>query len=83
MKRAIFVLGRMRAAAAVGPLSELLRRRTWINRRVREKISEAAVQALARIGGDDAKMTLEQAVARGPEGLALTCRRLLARWGAT
>jgi len=83
MKRAIFVLGRMRAAAAVGPLSELLRRRTWINRRVREMISEAAVQALARIGGDDAKMTLEQAIARGPEGLALTCRRLLARWGAT
>ena len=45
-------------------------------------INEAAVQALARIGGDDAKKTLEQAVARGPGSLAATCRRLLSRWGA-
>jgi len=82
MQRAIFVLGRMRAAEAVGPLSELLRQRTWINRRVQEKVTEAAVQALARIGGDDAKKTLEQAVARGPGSLAATCRRLLSRWGA-
>ncbi len=83
MQRAILVLGRMRATEAVGPLSELLRQRTWINRRVQERISEAAAQALARIGGDDAKKTLEQVAARGSEGLAATCRRLLARWGAT
>jgi HEAT repeat protein len=83
MQRAIFVLGRMRAAEAVGPLSELLRQRTWINRRVQEEISEAAVQALARIGGDEAKKALEQALARGPEGVTTICRRLLARWGTT
>jgi len=72
----------MRAAEAVGPLSELLRRRSWINRRAQEKISEAAAQALARIGGDEAKTILERVAARGPETLAATCRRLLARWGA-
>ena len=82
MRRAIFVLGRMRAAGAVGPLAELLRQRTWVNRRIQEEIGEAAAQALARIGGDEAKKVLEQAVARGPEALAATCRRLLARWGA-
>jgi HEAT repeat protein len=82
MQRSIFVLGRMRAAEAVGPLSELLRRRTWINRRIQEQIGEAAAQALARIGGDEAKKTLEHAASRGPAGLAATCRRLLARWGA-
>ncbi len=82
MQRAIFVLGRMRAAAAVKPLSELLRQRTWINRRAQENVSEAAAQALARIGGDEAKKVLEQAAAHGSEGLATTCRRLLARWGA-
>ena len=82
MQRAIFVLGRMRAAAAVAPLADLLRRRSWINRRVQEKIRDAAVHALARIGGDDAKKALEEAAARGTEGLAATCRRLLARWEA-
>jgi len=81
MQHAIFVLGRMRAAEAVGPLSELLRQRTWFNRRIREEIGEAAAQALARIGGDEAKKALEQAAARGPESLAAICRRLLARWG--
>ena len=72
----------MRAAEAVGPLAGLLRRRSWINRRVQEKLSEAAAQALARIGGDEAKKSLEQAAARGPEALAAICRRLLARWEA-
>jgi len=81
MERAIFVLGRMRAAEAVAPLSELLLRRAWFNRRVQEHFSEAAAQALARIGGDAAKQALEQASTRGPVGLAATCRRLLARWG--
>ena len=80
-KRAIFVLGRMRAIEAVAPLSEMLLRRTWINRRVQEGLSEAAAQSLARIGGDAAKQALEQAAARGPAGLGATCRRLLARWG--
>ncbi|MHB8836186.1 MAG: HEAT repeat domain-containing protein [Candidatus Methylomirabilia bacterium] len=83
MKRALFVLGRMRAAEAVGPLSILLRRRAWINRRAQEQLSEAAAQALARIGGDEAKKALEQVAARGSEGLAATCRRLLARWGSS
>jgi HEAT repeat protein len=82
MRRAIFALGRMRAAEAVGPLAELLRRRSWINRRAQAQLGEAAAQALARIGGDAAKKALEQAAARGPAALAATCRRLLARWGA-
>lgn len=82
MLRAIFVLGRMRAVEAVGPLSELMRRRSWLNRRVQERLSEAAAQALARIGGEAAKTPLEQAVAKGPDALAATCRRLLARWEA-
>jgi len=81
IKRAIFVLGRMRASAAVAPLSEMLLRRTWINRRVQEELSEAAAQALARIGGDSAQQALELASARGSAGLAATCRRLLDRWG--
>ena len=80
MKRALFALGRMRAAEAVGPLSKVLLRRTWINRRVQEQLSEAAAQALARIGGAEAKKALAQVAARGPEGLAATCRRLLTRW---
>jgi HEAT repeat protein len=80
LQRAIFVLGRMRAAEAVVPLSELLLRRTWINRRVQEELGEAAAQALARIGGDAAKQALEQAASRGSAGLGGTCRRLLARW---
>jgi len=83
MKRALFALGRMRAAEAVGPLSNLLRRRTWINRRVQEQLSEAAAQALARIGGDEAKKALEHVAARGSGGLAATCRRLLTRWGSS
>jgi HEAT repeat protein len=78
---AIFVLGRMRAPEAVAPLSELLLRRTWINRRLQEHLGEAAAQALARIGGETAKQALEQASARGSAGLAAVCRRLLARWG--
>lgn len=80
MMRALYALGRMRAPEAVGPLSRLLRRRTWINRRVQEQLSEAAAQALARIGGDEAKEALERVAARGTEGLPATCRRLLARW---
>lgn len=82
LQRAIFVLGRMRAAEAVGPLAGLMRRRSWINRRVQQKLSEAAAQSLARIGGNEAKKSLEQAVARGPRALAAICRRLLARWEA-
>jgi HEAT repeat protein len=80
MKRALFVLGRMRAAAAVGPLSTLLHRRAWIHRRAQEQLSEAAAQALARIGGDEAKTALEQVAARGSVGLSAVCRRLLTRW---
>lgn len=79
-KRAIFVLGRMRAVEAVAPLSAVLLRRAWINRRIQEESSEAAAQALARIGGDAAKQALEQAAARCSAGLAATCRRLLSRW---
>ena len=71
----------MRAPEAVAPLSELLLRRAWINRRVQEELGEAAAQALARIGGDAARQALEQAAGRGSAALASTCRRLLARWG--
>jgi HEAT repeat protein len=79
MRRAIFVLGRMRAPEAVAPLGELLRRRAWISRRVREQVSEDAAKALARIGGEAARRELEQAAARGPERVAALCRRLVAR----
>jgi HEAT repeat protein len=81
-RRAIFVLGRMRAPEAVVPLGELLLRRAWINRRVHEQVSEDAALALARIGGDTARRALEQAAARGPERIAALCRRLLDRPGA-
>lgn len=80
-RRAIFVLGRMRAPEAVVPLGELLLRRPWINRRVQEQVSEDAALALARIGGDAARRALEQAAARGPERIAALCRRLLDRPG--
>jgi hypothetical protein len=82
MLRAILVLGRMRAVEAVEPLAGLLRRRTWVNRAVREHVGSAAAQALARIGGEAAKKALEQAAARGSGAASETCRRLLARWGA-
>lgn len=80
VQRAIFVLGRMRAAAAVDPLGELLLRRTWINRRLQEELGVAAAQALARIGGAAARAALEQGAARASEKVAAVCRRLLARW---
>jgi HEAT repeat protein len=83
MKRAITALGHMRATAAVVPLAELLRRRTWVSRRAQEELGEAAVTALARIGGAEARRALEQAAASGPPGVAALCRRLLARWSGT
>lgn len=80
LQRAIFVLGRMRAAEAVAPLGELLLRRTWINRRLQEELGAAAAQALARIGGAEAREALERGAARATEKVAAACRRLLARW---
>ncbi|HWR98532.1 MAG TPA: HEAT repeat domain-containing protein [Candidatus Methanoperedens sp.] len=80
-QRAMAVLGRMRAAEAVAPLRELLLRRAWFGRRVQEQLREGAAQALARIGGAEAKRALEEAAARGSGTTAATCRRLLARWG--
>lgn len=80
VQRAIFVLGRMRAAAAIAPLGALLLRRAWINHRSQEELGTAAAQALARIGGDEARTALEQGAARASEKVAATCRRLLARW---
>lgn len=80
VRRAIFVLGRMRAVEAVAPLGELLLRHTWINRRSQEELGTAAAQGLARIGGEAARTALERGAARAPEKVAAACRRLLARW---
>jgi HEAT repeat protein len=82
VQRAILVLGKMRAAEAVRPLGELVRRRTWINRRSQEELGVAAAQALARIGGAEARKALEQGAARGAGKVAAACRRSLARWAA-
>ncbi len=79
--RAIAILGRMRAAEAVGPLGEVLARRLWFSRRVRDEVVAAAVGALRRIGGDEARRLVEHAAARGPAPTAALCRRHLARWG--
>jgi HEAT repeat protein len=82
VQRAILVLGRMRAAEAVRPLGELVLRRTWINRRSQDELGVAAAQALARIGGAEARKALEQGAARGAGKVAAACRRSLARWAA-
>ncbi len=77
--QAVTALGWMRADAAVGPLAELLGRRSWIGRRAQEELGAAAALALARIGGAEARQALQTAGASLPAPVAGEVRRLLAR----
>jgi hypothetical protein len=80
MERAAFALGRMRASEAVGPLAEVLGRRSLFNRKAQEALCVAVAHALRRIGTAEAKTALERAAHAAPAGLAAVYRRLLAQW---
>jgi HEAT repeat protein len=80
-QRAVAALGKI-GDPAVPALERILVRRAWIRRKAQEKLSAAAADALAQIGGEQAHAALEHGAASAGGPVQSACVKALATAGS-
>lgn len=78
-KAAIMALGSIRDPQAVPVLVGLLRRRTWLNRRLNDEVRAAAAAALGTLGTEPASEALQAEAKRGEGPVVRACQVALER----
>lgn len=74
---AILYLGTIGSTKAIPYIKNILMRKPWINKELREQLRYEAAYALGKIGGNGAREVLELAISKGDDRIARICSDVL------